>query len=524
MSRDEAVRVVADYFRPRLQDTLKATQDVVAWGEKNFYVPETEAPIQLEPVQKVILRCAFDREFAAAMGCPKGFQEYIYSTVKKSGKTTIAAMVARWIGETWGSHNEIFAMANDLEQARGRVYAKALESMELDPNYDRSKRVLPSRWRIIERDALNLANGSVLRAVSSDYKGEAGSNPTATFWSELWGYTTDASRRMWAELTPVPTRPRSIRWVETYAGYENESTLLLELWERATKPDQGGRRLTRDDLLACGIVWPYPDEYELPLYVNARTRMFAYIDQGPHARRMPWQTPDYYVAQAGQLRPNEFDRLHNNEWTSPTSEFIPVEWWDRLEAGKNDNPDLPPLDATTPCVIAADAAVTSDCCALVLVSRNPHKPENVALRASRIFTPPPSTPENPKPTFDYDDTIVPTIEEWCKAHNVVCIVYDAYQLHQTMRRLNRELMWCQPFDQGNRRLKADKQLYDLIRDKRLLHHGDRTMREHISACGAKTAKDEDTKLRIVKRSEQKKIDGVVALSMAADECLRLNLT
>ncbi len=262
--QEEALQVLANFIKPRLTRPLVvpdptygnpqrtkhprySPEDLFDFADNAFFVPETSTPIHLEPVQRSILTCFLDLPFAAKMGCPSGFQNLIYSTVKKSGKTTIAALIARWISERWGKMNEIYVVANDLEQARGRVYDKVLKSIQLDPRYDRRQDALPGIWDVVQREARHIPTGSILRALSGDYRGEAGSNPTATFWSELWGYTHEASQRLWDELTPVPTRPRSIRMVETYSGFEGESLLLIDLYELATKQDRGARRLTRDD-------------------------------------------------------------------------------------------------------------------------------------------------------------------------------------------------------------------------------------------------------------------------------------
>jgi hypothetical protein len=221
---------------------------VVEWAEKNFWIPSDNGKprlIRLMPHQKVILRLFFDQAPAEAFGCGPNFQTLVYSTVKKSGKTAVAAMVARWIAETWGSHTEVYCMANDLEQARGRIYQAALTSIEEDPRYARADKGIAGMWRIIERQALHIPTHSTIKAVSADYKGEAGSNPVASLWSELWGFSSEAGQRLWEELTPVPTRPRSIRYVETYAGYEGESSILNDLEDRVKKE---GRRLTRDEL------------------------------------------------------------------------------------------------------------------------------------------------------------------------------------------------------------------------------------------------------------------------------------
>lgn len=488
--------------------------DVVAWGERNFYIPGDTGRarlIRFMPHQKTILRLFFDQNAAEHFGCLPCFQTLIFSTVKKSGKTAIAALVARWIAETWGSHAEVYCLANDEEQARGRIYYQALNSIELDPRYKRADKGIAGQWRIIEREAAFLPTHSTLKAVSVDYRGEAGSSPTATVWSELWGYSSEEARRFWDELTPVPTRPRSIRYVETYAGYDGESSILNDLEDRMKKE---GYRVTRGDLAALGLEWPFPDEDLLPFYVHAPSRTFAYWDEGPQARRMPWQTPAYYSVQEAELRPLAFERLHLNHRVSNTDAFIPKEWWERLRYPGA----LPVLDSSTPVVVGADASVSGDCTALVGVTRDPRNPQNVM---QRLFTS--WQPQGGRP-LDYTQTIEPTLRAWCKQYNVVEIAYDQYQLHDLMTRLRNEAVaWCRPFSQAGDRLVADKALFDMIRDLRLSHIGDPTLEEHVLNCGAKIPADDNTRLRLVKKTAKSKIDGAVALSMASHECLRLSL-
>lgn len=508
--QSEALAELSSYIR---QKTRKQT--ITEFARTSFYIPETNKPIVLTPHQSSILEYAFDPVHR--------FTTIVFSTIKKSGKTALAALAARWVAETWG-RSEVYCIANDLEQARGRAYQKVIDSIELDPNYHRGKRILPDRWKIIERQALHIPSGSIIRAVSNDYQGEAGSNPTATFWTELWAYTSEASRRLWEELTPVPTRARSIRYVETYAGFEDESDLLIDLYNLTVKE---GRRLTKDE-----IDWPFEDDP--PIYINEAAHSFAYWDTGVQARRMPWQTPEYYETQAQTLRPAAFERLHLNNWTSSIGSFIPVEWWTN---NRTSPPEIPALYYQNlrpaykddndkehyaevdhyPTILGVDAAVSSDCCAVVAVSRDPRNPRNPWLRFYRVWTPPKGGTMDLQLVDDF-------IRECCDKYNIVQIAYDTYQLHKLMTDLVHDgVAWCRPFSQAGDRAVADKQLYDVIRDRRLPHNTGLDFEEHIRNAAAKTLKDEDSKLRLIKKGPATKIDLVVATSMAVSECLRLNL-
>jgi hypothetical protein len=132
-------------------------------------------------------------------------------------------------------------------------------------------------------------------------------------YDELWSYTSESSRRLWEELTSVPTRTNSIRFVSTYAGFEGESDLLMDLYRQSVgkdeHPDVQGERI-------------HPD---LPIYANPEARIFAYWD---HAPRLPWQTAEYYESQQKTLRPGTYLRLHENHWTTSESTFITPEMWD----------------------------------------------------------------------------------------------------------------------------------------------------------------------------------------------------
>jgi phage terminase large subunit-like protein len=108
-------------------------------------------------------------------------------------------------------------------------------------------------------------------------------------------------------------------------------------------------------------------------------------------------------------------------------------------------------------------------------------------------------------------------------YNVIQIAYDKTELQDMAQRLRHDkIAWLKKFDQGAARAAADKQLYDLIRDRRILHSGEPDLTEHIQNANADINKREN-QLRLVKRGQQYKIDAAVALSMACAEALRLNL-
>jgi hypothetical protein len=255
---------------------------------------ELGQPFTLMEHQREVLRLAFAFDQDGRLP----WDTILYSCIKKSGKTTVNGAITLAWGFTQEAPNEILILANDLEQTLARVFKTMEGIIHHNPELQREAEV--------QSKAIYLANGTTLTAISGDYQGAAGSNHGFVSYDELWGYTSEASTRLWEELTPVPTRKNSIRFISTYAGFEGESKLLWELYRQVvTKeehPEGQGERL----------------HSTLPIFANREARLFAYWDSLP---RMPWQSPEYYQSQKRTLRPGTFLRLHqtNGLWLKKSS-------------------------------------------------------------------------------------------------------------------------------------------------------------------------------------------------------------
>lgn len=571
-----------------LNATKAAQLDVVEHGETTFYIPETGKPIKYEEFQKIILRItAGTHSYERLLPF---YSTIEYSTIKKSGKTAVSGAYAKWRAESSTLNDEILFFANDETQSRGRAYQAILYAIQLNPLYDEKRRVLLDDdgnvvWRVIEDHLEHVPTGTKVKAVNVDYRGEAGANPSLTVWTECWGYDTAKQMLLFDEMTPVLTRERSQRYLEGYAGYTGKSLVQEKVERLATDPDQGGRRLTLDDIPD----WPWQDEEELPLWVNDTAGMFVYLDRGPRARtRMPWLQGErgeaYYKEQQLTLHdPMQFDRLHNNYWISPVDSFIPIEWWkqcadasvgalapwrsplvirecpaiDELVSADDavlfSNLGVSVLAGSSrlaaymlpanwvimgdpiPVVLAGDASVSGDCTALGGFTRHPERHQDVMLRMAWKWDPPRGS------KIDYDTTpnaytglsFRQQLIKCCMEYNVVQFAYDEWQLHHLTNELRRDgVVWCRAFKQGIERDVADKQLYDLIKTKRISYAAAglteselcyKDIETHLLGASRTIKPKEDTKLHIVKANDMAKIDLVVMISMGSCECLRLDL-
>src|SRR3990172_1502837 len=370
------------------------TVDPLQWILKNVYVPELRGPIQLAPYQQFCLREALAVE-------PDGTFRYstiVWSDIKKSIKSTIAAAVALWraMYTPWG---QILMVANDLKQADSRVGYYLRRSIELNPELREKCRVRGYK--------IEYPTNAISESIPIDPTGEAGANADMVIFSELWGSHSQAQRRMWTEMTPPPAKfGRSFRWVETYAGYEGESVLLKQLYDLGTDPAQGGEPI------------PGAEQFSPPLraYRNREARLFLLWNDTP---RLSWQTQEYYAEQAKILEPTEFERVHRNQWTSSMGAFIQAEVWDSCSSEIRSE-----VTIHDPVIVSMDASVSGDCFGVLALTR---KNETSELVECRRWIPPPHgkiTYEGPEGPEEY-------VKYLCERYNVIEVAYDEYQLHST---------------------------------------------------------------------------------------------
>lgn len=563
------------------EEVLRRELDVVDWLQSNFYIPDTKEPIILLPHQQAVLRYALRRlrpedpriQMFPTLAVRLGyfpFRTVLWSTPKKRGKSTVAGAAGRYIAETQTRFGEISHCANDLEQAKERSFKFIADSIRLTPNCTQKGGdwVLPKRWVVQKTRQECISSGSIIKAISTDARGEAGGNPDMTLWTELWGFVHIDDIRFWEEMKPVPAKPDSMRWVETYAGYENESTLLWELYELGLK----GRQLTAGELAeatdtpldAFAETEGQPDAL-VPVYVNEAAGVLMYWDEGLEARRLlPHEDPEiaaaYYREEEQKNTPAEYARHHLNKWVGAESDFIPIALYDACAEPWNPTTEqgLPPFLPGDPTmtILAADAATTGDCFGIAAVTRHPLRHDDVAVRAVRKWSPKDEGgiidywgPENFLRTLckggcalghyqadgwrldeEGAEKLQRPLCEACRhqelvpPYKIVQICYDSYQLVDMMQRLSREhIAWCEPVDQGKERSQADRALYDMIVNRQLAHDGNPELREHFQNARAKLQRDEDSKLRIVKKAAHRKVDLVICVSMAAYRCKYLLL-
>ena len=469
---------------------LSTATNPIDWIQSEFYIPELNGPIQLYPYQIAALRESQAKD-------DNGDFKYslvVWGDIKKSAKSSVAAAMAlyRAFHVKWGS---VKIIANDLKQADSRVAFYLRRAIELNP---RMTNIKQANYKT------TLPNHTTIEAIPIDPSGEAGGNDDMIVFSELWAAKHKALEQMWSEMTLSPMKfGKSQRWVETYAGFSGESPILERLYERGIK----GEKLDLSFTDEHGV---YHDLSDLGVYRDGGMLMLWNT-----VPRLPWQTKAYYDEEESVLLPTEFQRLHRNKWIGSVSKFVEKIWWDScLEL-------LPSLDNREPCILALDAATggestaPADCFAAVLVTRHPTRRDNIAIRYCGIWQ------ADKGQLLDYKP-IETEIRRLLDTFSIVEVPYDKTELHYMMSRLRQDgSANAKAFSQAGDRLVADKQLRDLIIGKKITHDGNPLLAQHID--NANVVNHSKDGIRLVKRSPERKIDAVVALSMACHRCLYFNL-
>lgn len=476
-------------FRQRISESLNKSKptnidlsatysaDPVEWIERYFYVPETNKPIVLEEYQRAVISEALHRD----QGGLFSYSFVLWSDLKKSAKSTIAAAVCLYLA--WHTPWEtVRVVANDLKQANSRTFYYIERAIRLNP-------VLNAVCKRIKYH-IELPNHTTIDAIPVDPKGEAGGGDLITCFTELWAMKNEASKQLWTETTLSPLKfGKSIRWAESYAGFEGESPILENAYESGVN---GGA------LIDVGIPG-------LEVYRNEAARMLTLWNRVP---RCEWQTKEYYAQESAILTPEEFNRIHGNQWASASQKFCPIAWWDNCK-----NPDMPALRAGQGIGIALDAAVKIDSFGIVGMSKDANQYGEVVptVRYVKKYDPPQGGKIRFSNPLDPYDRETPEGElRWLCANNrVEFIAYDPRDLEEFVSRLS-DIAFFDEFLQGGPRLIADKQLYDAIREGHIQHNGEPDLRDHLNNADASPEAD---KLRIVKRRESLHIDLAVALSM-----------
>jgi phage terminase large subunit-like protein len=440
--------------------------DPISFIETALRDPESRKPFVLSDAERAFLALAFVLDDNGRLKFP----ELVFGAIKKSGKTTLAAIIMLvMVLLLAGRFAEGYCCSNDLEQSISRVFTMVRRIIEASPLLRAIARITTDRIAFPSMDA------SII-ALASDAASAAGANPTITCFDELWGYTSERSRRLWDEMITSPARKISARLTVSYAGFSGESVLLEELHKRGMALPEVGPSLRA----GCGMLFAWHTE--------------------PIA---PWQTESWLAEMRRSLRPSAFARMICNEFVTSESAFVDLSAWDQCVS-----PEMLPLreDGDVHVWAGVDASVKRDSTALVACTYN-KQTKSVRLVAHKTFTPSTNDP------IDFEGTVEATVLDWRDRFLLRKVYYDPFQMVSVAQRLARAGVKMEEFPQTIPNLTAaTSNLFDLIQSRSIQLYPDAAMRLAVSRA---ILHESSRGWRLDKLKQQHKIDIVVALSLAA---------
>ena len=122
--------------------------------------PETGKPFVLLDAERAFLEHAYQIDDSGRLVYP----EQLYGAPKKSGKTGFAAMHLLTTTLVFGGRfAEGYCIANDLEQAQGRVFQAVRRICEVSPHLHRECNITQSRIEFPQ-------TGAVIQAIGADFR------------------------------------------------------------------------------------------------------------------------------------------------------------------------------------------------------------------------------------------------------------------------------------------------------------------------------------------------------------------
>ena len=440
--------------------------DPVLFVEECLIDPETKRPFVLLEAEKRFLEHAFQTDEYGRLRYP----ELLYACPKKSGKTTFAAIIVLTMLLLFGgSYPEATICANDYEQAQARVFTMIRRIIECSPLLRVEARITQDKISFPIFDA-------TISAIAADYAGAAGGNQNISVFDELWGYTSERSRRLWDELVPPPTRKIACRLTTTYAGFENESQLLEELYRRGLQQPLVGTDLYGGDGLL--MFWS-------------------------HVPIAPWQDERWLAEMRRSLRPNAYLRMIENKFVTTESTFVDMSWFDQCVS-----PELTPTlaDPELPVWAAVDASTKRDSTAIVATTWD-RQNQVVRLVFHRIFQPRPDAP------LDFEATVEATVLDLAERFQLRKCLYDPFQMAASSQRLARAGVRMEEYPQSQPNLtQASQYLYELLQGRTLALYPSADIRLAITRC---IAIETSRGWRISKEKQSHRVDVVIALAMSA---------
>lgn len=471
-------------------------------------------PFFLLPWQEQIVRDIF------GIVNPEGKRQFRSAYIeipKKNGKSELAAAIALYLLYGDGEASaEVYSCANDRSQA-SIVFDVAKRMVGKSPALMKRSKIAAATKRIV-----NYRNAGFYQVLSAETGTKHGLNISGLVFDEIHA---QPNRKLYDVMTKGSgdAREQPLFFIITTAGTDKES-ICYELHTKALDI-MNGRKI---DHSFYPVIYGLSDEDdwndEANWYkANPSLGYTISIDRVRDAYRDALENP---------AEENVFKQLRLNIWTNSTVVWIPEHIYER-----GNLPINPAELEGRDCYAGLDLSSTSDITALVLVF--PPRTENEKYIVLPFFWLPEETLElrcrrdhvlydvwqrqgyilTTEGNVIHYGFIERFIERLGEKYHIIEIAYDRWNATQMVQNLEDMGFTMVPFGQGFKDMSPpSKELYKLLMEGNINHGGNPVLK--WMAQNVVMRQDPAGNIKPDKERSVEKIDGIVALIMGLDRCIR----
>ncbi len=491
----------------RFIENLKHTKG--RWAGKRFW---------LLPWQEQIIRDVFGVVDAHGN---RQFRTAYVEIPKKNGKSELAAAVALYLLYADNEPSaEVYGAAADRQQA-SIVFDVARQMVDMTPALVKRSKIMAAGKRIV-----NYSNGGYYQVLSAEVGTKHGLNVSGLVFDELH---SQPNRQLYDVLTKGSgdAREQPLYFLITTAGTDRES-ICYEVHMKALDLLKG----TKIDPSFYPVVYGLADDQDW----NDEANWYQANPSLGYTIKIDRVRDAYKDALENPAEENVFRQLRLDQWVGSTVAWIPEHVYD-----KGDIPiDLEKLKGRD-CYAGLDLSSTSDITAFVMVFPPKTEGENyivlphfwlpretLQLRVRRDHVPYDVwekqglfhiTEGN---VVDYN-FVRKTINELGQEYHICEIGVDRWNATQLITDLDGDGFVMVPIGMGFKDMSPGmKELYKLLLEGKITHGGNPILRWMAGNVVAEI--DAAENIKPSKKKATEKIDGIVALIMGLDRCIRHEMT
>jgi len=395
---------------------------------------------------------------------------------RKNGKSLMGSTIAVYSMIAGEAGAEVYAVAGDRQQAR-IIFNEAKQQVQQSP--------MLSEITKVYRDALEMpAFGSVFRVLSSEFKSQAGLNPSMVLFDELWNQRDSELYDQMTLGSGARLEPMVISI--TTAGFDLDTP--------AGKLYSYGKRCAAGEVEDDGFgFWWWEAQQDCQIQDRLEWRK-----ANPNLAEGLLSLEDLSVASI-QTAESAFRRWRLNQWVRTQESWLPVGAWEACTSNAL-------LEESLPVWVGIDMALKHDSVAVVVAQP---QGENVVVRAQVWNT----TEEG----VDVAE-VEAYLRELHYKYQVKEFAYDpAYFQRSAEALLDDGLMMVEFPQSGQRMVPACGHAYEMIAQRRVWHDGSLTLTDHVLSAAQRIT---DNGWRLSKNKSRRKIDACIAMVMAVDRATR----